>query len=147
MSAEGLGRTRLAAMGAWGIGPFDNDGAGDALAMLAHLPPPERADQIRDWLTLPDEDYLEVDTGQIVVAMAALLAAALGASTEQDAYLAALIADGCLPTDASTRQLAVAALARIAADDSEWQELWAEAGELTAVLAVNERLAEVLTAR
>ncbi len=95
---------------------------------------------------LPDEDYLEVDTGQIVVAMAALLAAALGAPTEHDAYLAALIADGSLPTDASTRQLAVAALTRIAGDDSEWHELWADAGELTAVLAVNERLAEVLTA-
>src|SRR5690242_9698883 len=66
-------------MGAWGIGPFENDGAGDFEAQLCHFHP-ENIAFLRETFeqALADEEYLEVDVGQAVIACAALLAAMRG---------------------------------------------------------------------
>jgi len=64
-------------MGAWGTGVFDNDGAGDFLALLQGAEPGQREVVIREAfeaVTDPD-DYLEVDAGQEAIAAAAVIAA------------------------------------------------------------------------
>lgn len=61
-------------MGAWGFGPFENDGAGDLLAGIHHG---DFTFDAVEW-AFEDADYLEVDGGQIAVALAALVQAANG---------------------------------------------------------------------
>lgn len=56
-------------MGAWGHGPFENDGAGDLLAEIRHG---DFTFEGVEW-AFEDPEYLEVDGGQIAVALAALV--------------------------------------------------------------------------
>jgi Domain of unknown function (DUF4259) len=64
-------------MGAWDIGPFDNDDAADFLAGLSGTPAAGRAGRLRAALALPG-GYLQIDDASAAVAAAALLAAASG---------------------------------------------------------------------
>ena len=112
-------------MGTWGSGPFENDDAQDFLGDLAEAPADDRPDQILAALDLPD-DYVEIDQAAAAVAAAALIAAANGMPAPEDAEIEALLASGAIPYDVDTRQQALAALARVNADDSEWRDLWRE---------------------
>lgn len=131
-------------MGTWGRGPFDNDDAADVLADLGSLTPPERAAVVTSLLAAPSPDYLEVDEGQTLVALAALVAASLGHPVDGADAVRELLDTGGIPTDPQTRRLAVAALQRVGGADSEWAELWDEAESLGTVLAINEALAHAL---
>ena len=127
-------------MGAWGTGVFDNDGAGDFLSALADTEPDEREFVIRDALeaATDSDDYLEVDAAQEAIAAAAVIAAIHHDRpvTDQDSGRTFAAAD--LPSStAELRTLAVTALSRVIATDSEWRELWAETDDFdTAVAAV-----------
>lgn len=112
-------------MGAWGTGAFENDGAGDLVAALRHQGP----GPLEEAFDLPDGEYLEVDQGQAVIAAAQIVAAAFGQAApglpaEMQQWVArhgpAIRAQAGLPGKA------LRALARVTADDSEIQELWAE---------------------
>jgi hypothetical protein len=116
-------------MGAWGNGPFDNDDAADLLAELAGMNAVGRARRVQGALILPD-GYLEVDSGSMAIAAAALGAAANGMQLDGPAEAEELIQSGAIPSDDEIRAHARAALARVNTHESEWRELWAEQDSL-----------------
>ncbi|MEU7156811.1 DUF4259 domain-containing protein [Streptomyces chrestomyceticus] len=114
-------------MGTWGMGLFDNDGAADLLDDLVAMPQDRRLGALRGVLSsaAAERDYLEAPEGQMAVVAAALIAAAR--------------ADGTAPADPARAPdltvpepprklavLAVHALDRVLAPDSELAELWGE---------------------
>ena len=112
-------------MGAWGIGAFENDGAGDLVAALRH----QGLDLLGSAFDLPDGEYLEVDQGQEVIAAAEIVAAAFGQAApglppDVQQFVAQHGVAIRARTDLPAR--ALRALARVTADDSEIQDLWAE---------------------
>lgn len=126
-------------MGAWGHGPFENDGAGDLLAGLRH------GDVDLDGLAwaFEDEDYLEVDGGQIAVALAELVVRLrAGEETPDVGDPAVLLAAMTPERTAWLRRQVERTIAD--AETSELYELWAEADLLdewlTATRATLERL-------
>jgi Domain of unknown function (DUF4259) len=122
-------------MGAWDIGPFDNDDAADFVADLSEMPAAGRAGRVRAALTLPD-GYLQMDNASAAVAAAALLAAANGMAVAGHDEVDELVQSGTIPRDGEIRARASAALARVQGGDSEWSELWADGGSLAEATAV-----------
>lgn len=112
-------------MGAWGSGPFDNDSAHDWLVDLGDLDPESAL--LGAFEAIPEVEYLEVDEGSAVVAAAAVLLAALRKDASALPEGAARLASGLTPTE-ELREMAVAALDRVAGEGSELAELWAEGG-------------------
>ena len=127
-------------MGAWDVGPFENDGAADWSGELEDAAPDARPDLVIAALTAAadEEDYLEVDVAQAAIAAAAIVAAQLpGGAPIQSTYAPDFLLEGeriALP--ASAAPLAVRALDRIMADESEWRSLWGDAFEGEAAFAV-----------
>src|SRR6266851_3751006 len=117
-------------MGAWGSGPLDNDDAD-----LVGLPAAGRVQRLRAALMLPD-GYLQVDDANAAVAAAALVAASNGMSLPGPAEVEELIQSGTIPPDSQVYALARAALERVNGENSEWHDLWAEAGSLAEAVAV-----------
>jgi len=113
-------------VGAWGSGPFDNDDAMDFVGDLANGSTAEVVARLREALALPD-DYVESPEGSSAVAAAALVAARLGYNPGNPTVADLLVAHP-FEADDQLRSSASAALARVAADDSELMELWDEAG-------------------
>ena len=115
-------------MGTWGIGPFDND---DAAGLSDDLEEGQAGGPVRVVRRLLTEAAgpggLEADLGAEVVAAAALLASQLppAGSAELEG------SRGDFPAfPADLRPLAVRALDRVLAEDSELAGLWAETAEL-----------------
>ncbi|MFF7454449.1 DUF4259 domain-containing protein [Kitasatospora sp. NPDC008115] len=118
-------------MGTWDIGHFDNDTAADFSGALDEAAPEEREGLVRRVLTVvadtAAEDYLDSDEAAKAVAAAALVAAQcpggepVTTSYGPDEPLPAFAAD--------LRPLAVQALDRVVADESELAELWDETEE------------------
>jgi hypothetical protein len=113
-------------MGAWGPGPFENDGASDWLGMLEDSgQSPEN--HVRQTLVdvVANGGYLDVDFGQHMVAAAAITAAQLPSApsltmlTVPPAFAALTFT-----ADDDLRRLAVEGLDRIMRPDSELAELW-----------------------
>ncbi|KOT81122.1 hypothetical protein ADK70_26665 [Streptomyces rimosus subsp. pseudoverticillatus] len=114
-------------MGTWDMGPFGNDGAADLLDDLGAMPVERRLGAIRGVLSTAaaERDYLEAPEGEMAVAAAALIAAARAGS--------AFPADPVYAPDLTVPEpprrlavLAVHALDRVLAPDSELAELWDE---------------------
>jgi hypothetical protein len=116
-------------MGAWGTGPFDNDGAADFAGGLDDLSEDKRADAVREALTraVEEADYLDGDDAAVAVAAAALVAAQCPGGDEVDSVYGPKESLPQLPDD--LRSLAAVALDRVLADDSELKDLWEEAGD------------------
>jgi hypothetical protein len=135
-------------VGAWGEGPFDNDTAADWCADLDGAPPETRVPMIRAALDAAVEagEYLEVDVASPAVAAAAIVASMRpGAPPVDSVYAPGFLADGvvlALPDDLPA--LALRALDRVTGDDSEWRELWEEAGSYEAAAATVEPLRAAL---
>ncbi|MFH8408652.1 DUF4259 domain-containing protein [Streptomyces sp. NPDC018019] len=110
------------------MGPFDNDGAADLLDDLAAMPADRRLGAIRGVLSTAaaERDYLERPEGEMAVAAAALIAAARARSgcPAGSAYGPELTVP---EPPRRLAVLAVHALDRVLAPDSELAELWAEA--------------------
>lgn len=111
-------------MSAWANGPFDNDEAMDFVSDLAEAPDWRTVVQMLDHVAKLT-GYVEAPEGEIAVAAAAIVAAAVGAAmilpnSHQD-LKAAL---GAPPAGAVA--LARAALARVVAPASELDEFWQE---------------------
>ncbi|MCS4277476.1 hypothetical protein M2390_002682 [Mycetocola sp. BIGb0189] len=118
-------------MGAWETGAFDNDGAGDLIVAITE-----------GYFTFEsvacafeDEDYVEVDGGQIALALAELAVRSragepLPLGGGDSAPFAALLSPERIEwiRTQATRTLA-------GAETSELYELWEEAGELEGWLA------------
>ncbi|WP_030680359.1 DUF4259 domain-containing protein [Streptomyces rimosus] len=114
-------------MGAWGMGLFENDGAADLLDDLAAMPVERRLGAIRGVLSTAaaERGYLEAPEGAMAVAAAALIAGArAGNPTPADPVYAPDLTVPEPPRRLAV--LAVHALDRVLAPDSELAELWEE---------------------
>ncbi|MEU4119078.1 DUF4259 domain-containing protein [Kitasatospora sp. NPDC028055] len=113
-------------MGTWDIGPFENDMAADFADALDEAAENEREVLVRSTLirAIQTRDYLESPEGAEVVAAAALIAAQCpGGEPLNTSYGP----DEALPIFATDlRPLAVEALDRVVAEESELADLWDE---------------------
>ncbi len=130
-------------MGTWDVGPYDNDDAMDFLGELEDLEPAQRADRVRTALLL-EPGYLELPDANAAMAAAALVAGACGMDLGETPEAAALLRDGQIPAEDEDRDLAKAALVRLAGQDSEWRDEGAEAGTLDDMLAAAEDIRDYL---
>ncbi|MEU8006809.1 DUF4259 domain-containing protein [Catellatospora sp. NPDC049111] len=127
-------------MGTWDIGPFDNDGAADWCGNLHDADPAERLGLIRQALRQAAEEtgYLDSREGEQAIAAAAVIGSQLpGAVRLMSSYAPDFLTDGNrLEVPADLPALAVRALDRVLAADSEWVELWEETNDPDAAFAV-----------
>ena len=151
-------------MGAWGVGPLEND---DALDLIGDLEDSERplsdelvrvldpeslrrpTESLRRptlWAKLlrrQPEDKPDEVNDFTVVAATAVVAAALGLDVHS-VQVNELLARRPLQVSADLRTTAKAALARATSPDSEWFELWEESGELDQTQAEIDRIRQIL---
>ena len=121
-------------MGAWDVGPFDNDTAADWCGDLDDAGPEQRAALIRHALSRVAEhgnEYLGSDEAVEAIAAAAIAASQLPGGTAIDTPYAPdfLLEGGSVEIDDVVPAIAVQALDRIVQKDSEWRELWEESEE------------------
>jgi len=135
-------------MGAWATGPFENDDAAGWAGELNDAEPAELHRLIRAALAeaADEADYLRVAVAEVAVAAAAVVAAAQPDGPEFGSGFAPMfLQDGdglTLPEDLVP--LALRALDRVVADESEWSELWHDCGDLDAVLSALTPVREAL---
>ncbi|MFJ6378882.1 DUF4259 domain-containing protein [Kitasatospora sp. NPDC092039] len=116
-------------MGTWDIGHFDNDTAADFGGGLDDAAPGEREALLRSALlcAVRAEVFLDSDEAGEAVAAAALVAAQCpGGAAVTTAYGPR---EPLPPLAAELRPLAVQALDRVVAEESELAELWDETAE------------------
>ncbi|HEY7225162.1 MAG TPA: DUF4259 domain-containing protein [Micromonosporaceae bacterium] len=117
-------------MGTWGYGPFDNDTAADWSGDLNDAPAERREQIIRATLVavLDNVGYLDSDLAVEAIAAAALIASQRpGGAPITTPYGPDFLVNGeTLRLSADLDGLAVRALDRILADESEWRSLWEE---------------------
>ncbi|MFD5661831.1 DUF4259 domain-containing protein [Streptomyces hirsutus] len=114
-------------MGTWDVGPFDNDEAADFAYALDETAPDKREELVRATLNraVQAPDYLESPQAQEAVGAAALIAAQCPGGEQISTSYGP---EEALPTFADDLQpLAVEALDRVAAEESELAELWDDA--------------------
>lgn len=113
-------------MGAWGIGPFENDNAAE---LLDQVRSGDFAFEAMDW-AFEDPDYLEVDGGQFAIALGSLVQVARGELPlpAPDLNLSSFAAQ--LTSDRVKWIRAQVERALSGADYSELYDLWADTGEL-----------------
>jgi hypothetical protein len=131
-------------MGAWGSGPFDNDFAADWAYEL------EAADGFGAVLTaltsvVGTSGFLDAFDGSIALAAAEVAAAARGRPTSSlPKTISAWVAQHSSELTGADEALALAAVDRVLAEDSELRELWAESSDsvwLDAAQELRHRLA------
>jgi Domain of unknown function (DUF4259) len=116
-------------VGAWGAGPFENDDALDFVAELREVTGSELRSRLESALALPADGYLELPEACAAVAAAGLVAVARGTAFDDlDEQITGLAQSGQLGDSLRIRELAVAALARVNGESSEWRELWSASG-------------------
>jgi hypothetical protein len=127
--------TQFDTVGAWDAGPFDNDDAADFAQQLDDADPNQRLLLIREALeaALDDSEDDDVEEAQprAIAAAAVLGANRLDTPPGDTAYAPRFLAAGTpfeVPDDLV--ELAVLALDRVADSDTEWAELFGEAGTL-----------------
>jgi hypothetical protein len=117
-------------MGTWDYGPFDNDTAADWSGDLNDAPADQRESIIRTTLAavLSNEGYLDSDLAVEAIAAAAVIASQRpGGMPVTTPYGPDFLLNGeTLSLPADLDGLAVRALDRILADESEWRSLWEE---------------------
>ncbi|MFE6054366.1 DUF4259 domain-containing protein [Kitasatospora sp. NPDC056446] len=119
-------------MGTWDIGHFDNDTAADFGGDLDDTAQGEREALLREVLLRAARagEFLDDSEGAQAVAAAALVAAQCpGGAAVTTAYGPK---EALPPLAAELRALAVEALDRVVAEESELAELWDETGEAAA---------------
>ncbi|MGC5018152.1 DUF4259 domain-containing protein [Micromonospora sp. DT47] len=138
-------------MGTWAAGPFDNDVAADWCDDLDEASPEERPALVEQALqeTVDETAHLDAVPATEAVAAAAVVAAHLpgGPSIESSYAPDFLTSGGRLTLPGHLPALALRALDRVLADDSELAELWAESGELDEFLAALAPIRAVLAPR
>ena len=118
-------------LGTWDVGPFDNDTAADWCGGLHDADPAQRVELIRAALAAVvdhGDGYLYSDLAVEAIAAAAIVASQLpGATPVTSPYAPSfLLMGGAVDVTADVPSLALRALDRITADNSEWRELWEE---------------------
>lgn len=134
-------------MGAWGYGPFENDGALDCVGDLADAAPGAiRSGLLGTMREVSDsKGYIENPEADAAVAAAVLVAARLGADPASQSA-EKLLASHPFEADGELRLEALRVFDRVTDPrENEWHELWADGGALDKVLELlrpyRERLA------
>ncbi len=137
-------------MGAWGEGAFDNDDAADWSGEFEGADGDTGLEVVRSGLQAAaktsGDDYLDSFDGAIAVAAAEIVAAMHGINVQESAYneeALGWLATTNPPADDETVRLAVMALERVAAPQSELADVWDEAGDPSWRQAVDNRLASL----
>jgi Domain of unknown function (DUF4259) len=130
--------TQFVLVGAWDAGPFDNDDAADFAQGLDNADPNMRLILLRQALTAAldaeDTDDLEEAQPHAVAAAAVLAANRLAEAPPDSAYAPKFLAtEEPFEVPDDLVELAVLAVDRVAASDTEWAELFGEAGTLEAL--------------
>lgn len=116
-----------------GIGPFDSDSAADWSLDLHIAEPAERVNLIRGTLrrAIDERDYVDTAEAAQAIAAAAVVAAQLpGAEPVTSPNAPDFLREGGRVDIAPDMcELAMRALDRVMAGDSEWRELWEDAAE------------------
>jgi hypothetical protein len=135
-------------MGAWDVGPFDNDAAADFAGDLTDAAPADRPQLIREALTTAADntEYLDNPDACAAIAAAAIVASQQPDGPEVDSvYGPDFLTDGGsieLPEDYV--DLAVRAITRVLDEESEWRDLWEEADSLDEAIAALEPIRAAL---
>ena len=119
-------------MGTWGLGPFDNDTAADWAGDLDDAAAADRPALIREALdaALKPQEYLDGDDAAVAIAAAAVVAATQPGGPELDNnYGPDADTVSALALGPDLRILASRALLRALDEESEWRELWEDAGQ------------------
>jgi hypothetical protein len=118
-------------VGAWDSGPFDNDDAADFAGELDNADPAQRIVLIRQALQA-GVDSDDEESFPRAVAAAAVVAAARAPIPVDSSYAPKFLADddGALDAPEDLVELAVLALDNLADSDSEYAEMFGEAGTL-----------------
>jgi hypothetical protein len=135
-------------MGAWDATVFGNDDAADWAGDLVDADQEQLvADALERAPGSAGVDYLEATEGAVALAAAEIVAAAAGAPTDVNAYNERALewASGRAGL-AELIPVAIRAVDRVVADDSELAELWAE-GDDPAWLKATDDLRERLRSR
>ncbi|MBO4210540.1 DUF4259 domain-containing protein [Micromonospora echinofusca] len=126
-------------MGTWAAGPFDNDAAADWCGALDDAEPAARVAMVERILreVVDERDYLDSWPAAKAVAAAAIVAGQLpGGPPVDSAYAPDFVtAGGRLDLPVHVPALAVQALDRVLAADSELRELWDESDGAAALIA------------
>lgn len=109
-------------MGAWGTGPFDNDDAADWFLELEELDDSHQL--LLETLDAVDGDADAIDASRAVAAIGWLLS---GLHDSLDARTVTHVAPPKLT--AATRWAATRAIDQMLGQESEWRNLWEDAGE------------------
>jgi len=141
-------------MGAWATGPFDNDDAAAWAVELDDAEPADRAEMIRAALAeaADEEDYLKVSAAEVALAAAAVLATIQPGGPEFDSGFAPKFLQLGEPDALPAPQrlldelvpLALRALDRVVADESEWHDVWQDSGDLDAAITALAPVREAL---
>lgn len=116
-------------MGAWGVDSFGNDDAADWAAGLDESRDLRLVEETLARAVVDDEEYLEAPTASEAVAAAEAVARLRGAGGERSSYSASVdrwVERVATPPSEAMVQLALRALDRIVAPNSELRELWEE---------------------
>lgn len=136
-------------MGTWDNGPFDNDSAADWCGKLHDCEPGGRVGLIRDALCQAAEEtgFLDSREGEQAIAAAAVVVSQLPGGVSPTSSYAPdfLLEGGRLEIPADLPALAVQALDRVLAADSEWLELWEETNDPASAIAVVRNLRDELS--
>ncbi len=128
---------------AWGLGVFESDAAADWLVEFVEADRASRAVMVRAALAgVRGVEGPGMDECEAAIAAAAVVASRVEGGPECE-ELAGLGEIG-LSVDAGVCGMAADAVSAVMASGSEWTELWAESGELTAKRAGLDRLVAVL---
>lgn len=122
-------------MGTWGEGPFDNDTASDWVFAFEEADKASGLNLIETTLlgaeSVEVDDFLDSEAGSEAIAAAELVAAIRGLSVERSPYNEGgldWVARTAPTADRLLVDLAIGALNRVVAANSELAQLWEESG-------------------
>jgi hypothetical protein len=117
-------------MGAWGVGAFDNDTAADFLADLEEWGSSLVIRTLRFVADVPEHEYLDPTEAEKAVAGAELVAGARSHGNPTSPAEAIMWAEALgEAADETVVDLALRALSRVIADESDLKDCWEESGK------------------
>jgi hypothetical protein len=122
-------------MGAWGVDSFGNDDAADWASGLDASRDLQLVEETLSRAMVESDEYLEAPTASEAVAAAEAVARLRGAGGERTSYSESVdqwVERVGKPPSAAVVQLAIRALDRIVAPNSELRDLWEESEDFTA---------------
>jgi hypothetical protein len=115
------------------VGPFDNDTAADWSATFDEADDATRLEMLEEALgaAADETEYLDSDYAYEAIAAAAVVASQMGGPAIDSTYGPDFLnGPSSLKIPPHLTDLALRALDRIVADDSEWRDLWDEEDQL-----------------